>query len=62
MVKTEANVKPNRLFTPQLVGLVSSLGKNGKPNIAAYAWTSSASSDPAMVSIAVSKRVIQTSV
>jgi len=56
MVKTEANAKPNRLFAPQLVGLVSSLDKNGKPNIATYAWISSASADPAMVSIAVSKK------
>jgi flavin reductase (DIM6/NTAB) family NADH-FMN oxidoreductase RutF len=30
-MKIECSIKPNRLFAPQLVGLVSSIDKNGSP-------------------------------
>ena len=36
-MKVEASTKPNRLFAPQLVGLVSSIDKNGRPNVATLA-------------------------
>ncbi|KCZ72600.1 conserved protein of DIM6/NTAB family [Candidatus Methanoperedens nitroreducens] len=52
-MKMEANIKPNRLFAPQLVGLVSSIDKNGRPNVATLAWITSVSADPPLVSIAV---------
>jgi flavin reductase (DIM6/NTAB) family NADH-FMN oxidoreductase RutF len=54
-MKVEANIKPNRLFAPQLVGLVSSVDRSGRPNLATIAWISSVSADPPLISIAVGK-------
>lgn len=55
MIKMEANIRPNRLFAPQLVGLVSSMDRNGRPNVATLAWITSVSADPPMISIAVGR-------
>lgn len=52
-MKIEAQIKPNRLFAPQLVGLVSSMDGNGRPNVATLAWITSVSADPSLFSIAV---------
>ena len=54
-MKVECNIKPNRMFAPQLVGLVSSIDKNGRPNVATLAWITSVSADPPLISIAVGK-------
>ncbi len=54
-MKIECTLKPNRLFAPQLVVLVSSMDKNGKPNVATLAWITSVSAEPPLVSIAVGR-------
>lgn len=54
-MKIECNIKPNRLFAPQLVGLVSSMDKNGKPNVATLAWITSVSGEPPLISIALGR-------
>ncbi len=54
-MKTECNIKPNRLFAPQLVGLVSSIDKNGRPNVATLAWITSVSAEPPLFCIAVGR-------
>ncbi|MDD5474007.1 MAG: flavin reductase family protein [Candidatus Methanoperedens sp.] len=54
-MKIECDIKPNRLFAPQLVGLVSSMGKNGKPNVATLAWITSVSAEPPLISIALGR-------
>jgi len=54
-MKIECNVKPNRLFAPQLVGLVSSIDRKGKPNVATLAWITSVSGEPPLVSIALAR-------
>ncbi len=54
-MKVEASAKPNRLFAPQLVGLVSSRDKNGIPNVATLAWITTVSSEPPLISIAVGR-------
>ncbi len=54
-MKVECEVKPNRMFAPQLVGLVSSIDRNGKPNVATLAWITSVSADPPLVCIAVGR-------
>lgn len=54
-MKIACNVKPNRLFAPQLVGLVSSIDKKGKPNVATLAWITSVSGEPPLVSIALGR-------
>ncbi len=55
IMKVEAGTKPNRLFAPQLVGLVSSIDKNGRPNVATLAWITTVSAEPPLVSIAVGR-------
>jgi flavin reductase (DIM6/NTAB) family NADH-FMN oxidoreductase RutF len=54
-MKTECIVRPNRLFAPQLVGLVSSMDKNGRPNVATLAWITSISAEPPLFCIAVGR-------
>ncbi len=54
-MKVEAGTKPNRLFAPQLVGLVSSIDKNGRPNVATLTWITTVSAEPPLVSIAVGR-------
>ena len=54
-MKVECEVMPNRMFAPQLVGLVSSIDRNGKPNVATLAWITSVSADPPLVCIAVGR-------
>jgi flavin reductase (DIM6/NTAB) family NADH-FMN oxidoreductase RutF len=54
-MKIECNVKPNRLFAPQLVGLVSSMDRKERPNVATLAWITSVSAEPPLVSIAVGR-------
>ncbi len=54
-MKVEADTKPNRLFAPQLVGLVSSIDKNERPNMATLAWITSVSADPPLISISVGR-------
>ncbi len=53
-MKIECSLKPNRMFAPQLVGLVSSI-KKGRPNVATLAWITSVSADPPLISIAVGR-------
>ncbi len=45
-MKVECDIRPNRLFAPQLVGLVSSLDRKGRPNVATLAWITSVSAEP----------------
>lgn len=47
------SVAHNRLFAPQLVALVTSVDKNGKVNVAPFAWVSTASKDPALVTVSI---------
>jgi len=54
-MKIECETRPNRMFAPQLVGLVSSIDKKGKPNVAALAWITSVSAEPPLISIAVAR-------
>ncbi len=54
-MKIECDIKPNRLFAPQLVGLVSSIDKKGKPNVATLAWITSVSAEPPLISIALGR-------
>ncbi|MGB8215709.1 MAG: flavin reductase family protein [Candidatus Methanoperedens sp.] len=54
-MKIECSIKPNRLFAPQLVGLVSSMDKNGRPNVATLAWITSVSAEPPLFCIAVGR-------
>ena len=54
-MKIECDVRPNRMFAPQLVGLVSSMDKQGKPNVATLAWITTVSADPPLISIAVGR-------
>lgn len=54
-MKIECDIKPNRLFAPQLVGLVSSMDKNARPNIATFAWVTSVSAEPPFVAISVGR-------
>jgi len=54
-MKVEASAKPSRLFAPQLIGLVSSVDKKGRPNVATLAWITTVSADPPLVSIAVGR-------
>ena len=54
-MKVECDIRPNRLFAPQLVGLVSSIDRNGRPNVATLAWITTVSGDPPLVSIAVGR-------
>ena len=54
-MKIECDVRPNRMFAPQLVGLVSSLDTEGKPNVATLAWITTVSGDPPLISIAVGR-------
>ncbi len=54
-MKIECDIKPNRLFAPQLVGLVSSMDRNGKPNVATLAWITSVSAEPPLISIALGR-------
>ncbi len=54
-MKIECDIRPNRMFAPQLVGLVSSIDKKGRPNVATLAWISSVSGDPPLISIAVGR-------
>ncbi len=54
-MKIECDVRPNRMFAPQLVGLVSSTDKKGRPNVATLAWITTVSADPPLVAIAVGR-------
>lgn len=54
-MKVKTSTKPNRLFAPQLVGLVSSIDKNGRPNVATLAWITTVSAEPPLISIAVGR-------
>ncbi len=54
-MKTECDLRPNRLFVPQLVGLVSSIDRNGRPNVATLAWITSVSAEPPLFCIAVGR-------
>jgi len=54
-MKIECDIKPNRLFAPQLVGLVSSIDKKGKTNVATLAWITSVSAEPPLISIALGR-------
>ncbi len=54
-MKIECDIKPNRLFAPQLVGLVSSIDKKGKPNVATLAWITTVSAEPPLISIALGR-------
>ncbi len=54
-MKIECDVRPNRMFAPQLVGLVSSIDKKGRPNVATLAWITTVSADPPLVAIAVGR-------
>lgn len=55
-MKIDTDVKANRLYCPQLVGLVTTLDSNGKPNIATFAWITSVSFDPEMIAICLSSK------
>lgn len=54
-MKIECDIKPNRLFAPQLVGLVSSIDRKGRPNVATLAWITSVSAEPPLISIALGR-------
>ncbi len=54
-MKVECDIRPNRLFAPQLVGLVSSMDRKGRPNVAALAWITSVSAEPPLISIALGR-------
>jgi flavin reductase (DIM6/NTAB) family NADH-FMN oxidoreductase RutF len=54
-MKKECDVRPNRMFAPQLVGLVSSIDKKGRPNVATLAWITSVSADPPLISISIGR-------
>ncbi len=54
-MKIECTLRPNRLFAPQLVGLVSSIDRNKKPNVATLAWITSVSADPPLICIALGR-------
>lgn len=52
-MKVRTAARTSRLFAPQLVALVSSMDKRGKPNVATIAWAMTASFEPQMVAISV---------
>ena len=54
-MKIECDVRPNRMFAPQLVGLVSSIDKKGRPNVATLTWITTVSVDPPLISISVGR-------
>ncbi len=56
-MKIKCDIKPNRLFAPQLVGLVSSMDRKGKPNVATLAWITSVSAEPPLISIALGRSI-----
>ncbi len=52
---SKINFKPGNMLYPLPVVMVTSKGKEGKPNIITIAWTGTICSDPPMVSISVRK-------
>jgi flavin reductase (DIM6/NTAB) family NADH-FMN oxidoreductase RutF len=55
--KVEVNISSGyRLLHPMHTMLVTSVGKNGKPNIITLAWAMPASASPPLVAISVSPR------
>ncbi len=43
------------VFAPQLVGLVTTVNRAGRPNVATFAWVMSTSHDPELVAVSVAK-------
>jgi flavin reductase (DIM6/NTAB) family NADH-FMN oxidoreductase RutF len=44
------------LFAPQLVGLVTTIDRADRPNVATFAWIMSTSHDPELVAVSVSRQ------
>lgn len=44
------------MFAPQLVGLVTTIDRANRPNVATFAWIISTSHDPELVAVSVSRK------
>jgi len=44
------------VFAPQLVGLVTTLDRGNRPNVATFAWIMSTSHDPELIAVSVSRK------
>ena len=44
------------VFAPQLVGLVTTIDRANRPNVATFAWIMSTSHDPELVAVSVSRK------
>lgn len=55
-MKIGTDAKANRLYSPQLVGLITTIDSNGKPNVATFAWITSVSSNPEMVAVCLAPK------
>ncbi len=43
------------VFAPQLVGLVTTIDRAGRPNVATFAWVMSTSHDPELIAVSVAE-------
>jgi len=55
-MKIKTDAKANRLYSPQLVGLVTAIDSSGKPNVATFAWITSVSSNPEMIAVCLAPK------
>ncbi len=55
-MKISTDVKANRLYSPQLIGLITTIYPNGKPNVATFAWITSVSSNPEMIAVCLAPK------
>jgi Conserved protein/domain typically associated with flavoprotein oxygenases, DIM6/NTAB family len=54
--KTKFENAASTVFAPQLVGLVTTIDRANRPNVATFAWIMSTSHDPELVAVSVSRQ------
>jgi flavin reductase (DIM6/NTAB) family NADH-FMN oxidoreductase RutF len=53
--KVELDNAASTVFAPQLVGLVTTVNRGNRPNVATFAWIMSTSHDPELLAVSVSR-------
>jgi flavin reductase (DIM6/NTAB) family NADH-FMN oxidoreductase RutF len=54
--KTKFESAASTVFAPQLVGLVTTIDRADRPNVATFAWIMSTSRDPELIAVSVSRQ------
>ena len=54
--KTKFENAASTVFAPQLVGLVTTIDRADRPNVATFAWIMSTSHDPELIAVSVSRQ------